>query len=102
MHNAYIVRYHGNHFLSPIFLGSESGCHGNTVKLCHYILYFASASPWQNIDNNGTVRGVTMVLRTGTWTHTVPQPWPDRWTQQQLPLPVAPTTPSLTPLLPIQ
>ena len=24
-----IVCYHGNHFLNPIFLGSESGCHGN-------------------------------------------------------------------------
>ena len=29
-----IVHYHGNHFLNPIFLDSESGCHGNVL---HYI-----------------------------------------------------------------
>ena len=27
----YIVCYHGNHCLNPIFLGSESGCHGNVL-----------------------------------------------------------------------
>ena len=43
----YIVHYHGNHFLNPIFLGSESGCHGNVLhpSLCHY----AEAKPRQNI-----------------------------------------------------
>ena len=26
-----IVSYHDNHFLNPIFLGSENGCHGNVL-----------------------------------------------------------------------
>ena len=26
-----MVHYHGNHFLNPIFLGSESGSHGNVL-----------------------------------------------------------------------
>ena len=46
---SYMVHYHGNHFLNPIFLGSESGCHGNVLK--HPLLSLALP------QYNGTVRG---------------------------------------------
>ena len=54
-----MVRYHGNHCLNPILLGSESGCHSNVLYNTPHYLYFASALPRKN---NGAIAWVKITL----------------------------------------
>ena len=50
IYHTIMVHYHGNHFLNPIFLGSESGCHGDVLHACIPLTvpFIALASPWYN------------------------------------------------------